>query len=115
MNRRLQAFRALMDKAGLDGFLVTHSYNRNYLSGFSGSSGALIFGPQKTLFLTDSRYTIQAKTQVKGAEIVLQRRALLYEAAELALSMKVKSLGFESPHVSYADYEDPKVSSPKWN
>jgi Xaa-Pro aminopeptidase len=113
MNRRLHAFRALLDKAGLDGFLVTHSFNRNYLSGFSGSSGALVFGPEKTLFLTDSRYTIQAKAQVKGAEIVLQRRALLYEAAELVLSMKVKTLGFESPHVSYADYEYLKSKLPK--
>jgi Xaa-Pro aminopeptidase len=104
MTRRLDSFRALMDKEGLDSFLVLHSFNRNYLSGFSGSSGALIFGPSKTLFLTDSRYTVQAKSEVQGAEVVLQSKALLKDAVELLKKQKVRKLGFESLHVSHAAY-----------
>lgn len=104
MTQRLGAFRMRMDKEGLDGFLVLHSFNRNYLSGFSGSSGALILGPSKTLFLTDSRYTVQAKVQVEGAQVVLQTRAILADAAILVKKLKIKKLGFESLHLSHAAF-----------
>jgi Xaa-Pro aminopeptidase len=113
MSQRLDAFRARLKEEGLDGFLVLHSFNRNYLSGFSGSSGALIFGPAKTLFLTDSRYTVQAKAQVKGAEIVLQTRNLLKDAAGLIKKLKIKKLGFESVHVPHAQYEYLRLQLPK--
>jgi Xaa-Pro aminopeptidase len=104
MTRRLDDFRARMDKEGLDGFLVLNNFNRNYLSGFSGSSGALLFGPSQTLFLTDSRYTVQAKAEVRGAETVLQTKALLTDAIELVKKQKIKKLGFESLHVSHAAF-----------
>lgn len=104
MTRRQEEFRARMDHEGLNGFLVLHGFNRNYLSGFSGSSGALIFGPSKTQFLTDSRYTVQAKAQVRGAEVVLQTKALLVDAVALIKKQKIKKLGFESLHVSHAAF-----------
>jgi Xaa-Pro aminopeptidase len=113
MTRRLDAFRARMDKEGLDGFLVTHSFNRNYLSGFSGSSGALIFGPKRTCFLTDSRYTVQAKSQVRGAEVVLQNRAVLVDAVDWVKKLGIKKLGFESPHVSHGAFVYLGKSLPK--
>jgi Xaa-Pro aminopeptidase len=57
---------------------------------------------------------VQAKTQVQGAEVVLQTKALLKDAAELVKKQKIKKLGFESLHVSHAAYvylmkELPKV------
>jgi Xaa-Pro aminopeptidase len=113
MTRRMDAFRTRLEQESLDGFLVLHSHNRNYLSGFSGSSGALLFGPSKTLFLTDSRYTLQAKSEVHGAEIVLQTRALLADAVELIKAQKVKKLGFETVHVPHAAFEYLRSKLPK--
>ena len=113
MTRRLDQFRKRMHQEGLDGFLVLHSFNRNYLSGFTGSSGALLFGPSKTQFLTDSRYSVQAKSQVQGAEIVLQTRALLKDASDLVKKQKIKKLGFESVHVSHAAFEYLRLELPK--
>jgi Xaa-Pro aminopeptidase len=113
MIHRLDAFRARMDKEGLDGFLVLHSFNRNYLSGFSGSSGALIFGPKRTCFLTDSRYTIQAKAQVRGAEVVLQAGAVVVDAVQWVKKLGIRKLGFESLHVSHAAFVYLGKSLPK--
>ena len=112
MTTRLDHFRTRMRKDGLDGFLVLHSFNRNYLSGFTGSSGALYVGPYKTQFLTDSRYTLQAAKQVQGAEIVLQQRALLADAVDLVKKARSRKLGFEALHVSFAAYEYLKKSLP---
>src|SRR5258706_10270879 len=105
MAPRLDTFRRAMRQEGLDGFLVLHSFNRNYLSGFSGSSGALIFGPSKTLFLTDSRYTLQANKEVLGAQVLLQTKALLADAVALIKKLRVRKLGFEGQHVPFAAYE----------
>ncbi len=105
MNIRLERFRKRLATEGLDGFLVLHSFNRNYLSGFSGSSGALLAGKSRSSFLTDSRYTVQAGRQVKGAKVVLQTKALLVDAATLIKAQGIKKLGFEALHVSFAAYQ----------
>ncbi len=93
-----------MRQERVDGFLVLHSFNRNYLTGFSGSSGALLFGPSSVQFLTDSRYTVQAREQVKGAKVVLQTKALLVDAATLVKKQKIKKLGFEPLFLSFAEH-----------
>lgn len=48
---------------------VTDMLNVRWLSGFTGSSGAAIVTPDHALFITDSRYTIQAQEQVRGLEL----------------------------------------------
>jgi Xaa-Pro aminopeptidase len=112
MITRLQQFRRKVEREGLDGFLVLHPFNRNYLSGFSGSSGALILGPSKAEFLTDSRYTLQASKEVQGAEVLLQTRALLADSVLRVKKLGIRKLGFESLHVSFAAYEYLKKSLP---
>ncbi len=105
MKERFDKFRAILDREKLDGFLVTSPVNRNYLAGFSGSAGLLVFGPQKTWFLTDSRYTTQAGLEVKGAEVVLQTRFQLLDAAALVKKAGIRRLGFEATHVTVAAHE----------
>jgi Xaa-Pro aminopeptidase len=93
--------------------LITSDINRNYLSGFTGSSGALLLTPKKAVFLTDSRYTVQANKEVKEAEIHLHQKALLVEAMSLAVKSGCKRMGFESLHVSVAHYEYMKTAAAK--
>jgi Xaa-Pro aminopeptidase len=47
-----------------------------YLTGFSGSSGLLILAGRQARFLTDFRYTDQARKQVKGARVHTVKGAL---------------------------------------
>ncbi len=54
----------------LDLTLVTDLTNVRYLTGFTGTNGACICGPDLRLFLTDFRYTERAAVEVEGWEAV---------------------------------------------
>ncbi len=77
--------------------LVTDLNNVRYLSGFSGSNGALlVFADDRGAVLaTDGRYRTQAAEQAAGLEIAIERavgRHLVGQAADAGVS----KLGFES-------------------
>ncbi len=113
MTDRVTALQALAKAQNLDGLLVFSDHNRNYASGFTGTSGALILTPQGAVFLTDSRYTLQASQQVKTARVVLQTRNLLVEAVERLKAAKARKIGFEASHVTVAQHEYLKKAYPK--
>src|SRR3984885_7662061 len=82
---------------GLDAMLVTDLNNVRYLSGFSGSNGALlVFADDRGAVLaTDGRYRTQAAEQAPDLEIAIERavgRHLAGQAADAGVSR----LGFES-------------------
>ena len=56
--------------------LVTDITNVRWLTGFGGSFGMVIVTPEAGLFLTDSRYRIQAVEQVQQVLGVSERRNL---------------------------------------
>jgi len=77
--------------------LVTDLINVRYLSGFSGSNGALlVFADDRgPVLATDGRYRTQAAEQAPGVEIAIERavaRHLVGRAADAGVS----KLGFES-------------------
>jgi Xaa-Pro aminopeptidase len=113
MTDRIAALTAKARAEGLDGLLVYSDFNRNYASRFTGSSGALLITPQGPLFLTDSRYTVQAGQQVKNAKVLLQTKNLLVEAIERFKASKAHKIGFEAAHVTVAHYEYLKKQLPK--
>jgi Xaa-Pro aminopeptidase len=83
--------------------LVTDLVNVRYLSGFTGSNGALLVfaDDRQPILATDGRYRTQAAEQASGVEIVIERacgRHLAGRAAEDG----VRRLGFES-HVMTVD------------
>jgi Xaa-Pro aminopeptidase len=65
----------------LDALLVTHPPNLRYLCGFAGSSGALLLTGTTRVFITDGRYTEQARAEVRSAQIVIARQGPLAAAA----------------------------------
>ncbi len=80
----------------LDLFLVTDLVNVRYLTGFTGTNGACVCGPDTRLFLTDFRYSERAAAEVEGWETVTIAEDWLGGIAE-HLSGR---LGFEDDHVS---------------
>ena len=58
---RLAFVRAAMRAAGLDALVVTHPPNVFYLSGFSGTAGALVVDAHKATLVVDSRYVTAAR------------------------------------------------------
>lgn len=107
MEHRLARLRAALSAANLPALLVTAPANRRYLSGFTGSYGALIVAPQAAMILTDSRYVIQAGRQAPGfalREVVNPGRPLPQVAAEAAAELGLDGLAFEAAHTSVADH-----------
>lgn len=89
-------------RQGLGALLVTHLPNVRYLSGFTGSSGALALAHGGCAFFTDSRYTEQARDEVSGARVVVAQGAPGIAAAHWLRSAGVRTLGIEGERVSVA-------------
>ena len=60
-----------------DAFLISHLPNIRYLCGFTGSAGLLLVEQAGSIFFTDYRYDTQAHEEVKGAKVVIARKAVL--------------------------------------
>lgn len=58
---RLAFVRAVMGEMGLDALVVTHAPNLFYLSGFSGSTGALVIDAHGSSLVVDFRYVTSAR------------------------------------------------------
>jgi Xaa-Pro aminopeptidase len=66
---RIAELRKAYQSLNLDGMVMTNLDQVRYLSGFTGSAGLLVVTDKTADFFTDSRYTIQARKQVKGARV----------------------------------------------
>ncbi len=83
--------------AGLDAVLVTRLVNVRYLTGFTGSNGALLLAADGAdVLCTDGRYVTQAGRQAPDLELLVERAS----AAALAARAKVRRLGYESHDVT---------------
>jgi Xaa-Pro aminopeptidase len=91
---------------GLDAMLFTDMVNIRYLTGFTGSDGALIFADTDSTFLCDSRYTTQA-TQQLTCEVVEYKKKL-QDLVDLLRQKGYRKVGFESSVVSYAEFSQLK-------
>jgi len=97
---RRDALRATAAAQGLDAVLVTNLLNVRYLTGFTGSNGALLVRTDGAdLFGTDGRYTTQAGTQVPDVELLIDR-GTVPALARAAVQRGVGRLGYESHDVT---------------
>lgn len=97
---RRDALRATAAERGLDAVLVTNLLNVRYLTGFTGSNGALLVRTDGAdLFGTDGRYTTQAGSQVPDVELLVDR-GTVPALARVAARSGIGRLGFESHEVT---------------
>ncbi len=94
---------AALGAADLDAMLVTDLINVRYLSGFTGSAGALlVYADERPAVLaTDGRYRTQAARQAPDLQVAIERtgaRHLLIQAAAAG----ARRVGFEA-HVMTVD------------
>jgi Xaa-Pro aminopeptidase len=102
--QRRAALRSRLPERELDALLVTDLLNIRYLTGFTGSSGALLVhadGDEASVFCTDGRYRTQSERQVPDLQRLIERACMLRLAKE-ATERGIGRLGFES-HVVTVD------------
>ncbi|GAB3071814.1 aminopeptidase P family protein [Salinicoccus sesuvii] len=95
----------LIEKNNLDALLIMSDYNRRYLTGFTGSSGAVVITKENRYLISDFRYKAQAVKQADEFEFVLQNKGLLDFITEFFEEKKLRTIGFEGQHVNYNTYE----------
>jgi Xaa-Pro aminopeptidase len=95
LNNRISFARRYLDKYDVEAIIFLGRSNIRYLTGFTGSDGALVMGKEKGWFLTDSRYTTQASLEVSGAEVV-EYRIKTEGIVSLLNAEKIKRVGFEA-------------------
>jgi Xaa-Pro aminopeptidase len=96
MRGRGDRLEAALAEKGLDRMLVTDLTNVRYLTGFTGTNGAAICGPDIRVFLTDFRYTERAAVEVSEWETITLTGDWLGGIAERLTGR----IGFEDDHVS---------------
>jgi Xaa-Pro aminopeptidase len=100
MTGRAERLRGLLVEAELDLLLVTELVNVRYLTGYTGSNGLALIGPQTSTFITDFRYVEQAAEEVDPT-FERRRAALdLIDAIAEALPPGRLRLGFEDAQVT---------------
>jgi len=102
---KLKKLRQSFKDYGIDGLLITNSYNRRYMTNFTGTAGVVLISEKSAAFITDFRYVEQANKQVTDYEIVKQKGQLIEDVAKQAASMGITKLGFEQDDVSYATFK----------
>lgn len=97
---RRARLRERLAEHGLGTLLVTHLVNVRYLSGFTGSNGALLVGPDDdhSVLFTDGRYEAQAAEQAADLAADIGRGSLAQRALDRAATA---GLGFEHDRLSY--------------
>jgi Xaa-Pro aminopeptidase len=86
--------------------LVTRPENQRYLSGFTGSDGALLISAERAMLLTDFRYFEQVEEEAPDFELVkVAQRAPLALKNSLK-ELGIRRLGFESTHMPYGMYQE---------
>jgi Xaa-Pro aminopeptidase len=99
---RLKKLRDLMKIKGLDAFILIvferlNSEGCRYISGFSGSSAALIIDDKREILVTDGRYRTQAARESPFALTIQPQGTPLPEfVARLVSDCGYRSAGFES-------------------
>lgn len=113
---RLAALRAELAAVGQDALLVTSLPNIRYITGFSGSSALVIVSQADAILITDFRYRVQARAEV-GSDVAVEIEGTSLWSRLWNLLPRlagVNQLGFESPHLTHADYQRLMESGARW-
>jgi Xaa-Pro aminopeptidase len=102
---RLQKIRDGFCHLNLDGMLISHPENRQYLSGFTGSTGVLLISASQAVILTDFRYWEQVKYEVKDFEMVKQGPNPWRSIIDFIMKSHWRRVGFEAGGVTYHEYQ----------
>jgi Xaa-Pro aminopeptidase len=89
-----------LDGARADAFLTSFLPNCRYLSGFTGSNAALLISDRRAILFTDPRYELQAP-QEADCEVRIVKDSLIKELAKWAKRLRVRTLAFESQHITF--------------
>jgi Xaa-Pro aminopeptidase len=104
---RQKTLREHLATTRFDALLISHLPNIRYLCGFTGSAGLLLVEEGGSVFFTDVRYDTQAREEVKGAKVIIARKAPLAAVGERIAARRTKTrgwtIGIEADHLTVSE------------
>ncbi len=107
-----QKLERLMQRKNVDAILFWGLENIRYLSGFTGSDGALIYTREGQIFLSDSRYTQQAKIEVQNSGFQ-EYQQKIHGVAKALRAIRCRKIGFEADAVDFESYRGLREGLPR--
>jgi Xaa-Pro aminopeptidase len=101
---RLNRLRVVMQDQKLQALLITNGVNRQYMTGFTGSSGYVLITEAEAYLLTDFRYMTQAPQQAVGYEVVEHAPKAMETVRALLNKLGIGQVGFEQFDMTYGTY-----------
>jgi len=90
---------------------IVQPENRRYLSGFKAtdtqfteSSGSLLVTAEKTVLITDSRYTTEARMEAPGFDVLTLKRDLETDLPDILHTIGTRTLGFEGDYLTWGTH-----------
>ncbi len=112
MSGRLKRAEGAFRQLGAEAALISDGANRRWLTGFSGSSGAVLLLDGTAELVTDGRYTIQAAAECReGVQVVTHRGPLATWLAERLAGVH-GPLAVEADHLTVAEMARLKKTLP---
>ena len=105
---KVDRVRNRLAESGAEALLISDLTNIRWLTGFTGSNGWVILGPDQVTLITDGRYGEQAALQMAAAGVVAEVLVGATGAATQAhlaeTTQRYRATGFEAAHVSYQQH-----------
>jgi Xaa-Pro aminopeptidase len=118
MKTQIERLRDEMSAAKTEAVLINSATNLFWLTGFTGSFAYVLLTDSDAVFITDSRYTVQAKEQVGSMEIVSfsSPKSGMQVLKECMDEMGITKVAFESPYVTVSQFSQfqEKVTGIEW-
>ena len=102
---RVGRLREKLREEGCDAVLITQADNRRYVTGFTGTAGAVLITASAARLLTDFRYIEQATQQAPEFEVVKVQR-LHEELAGQVDELGLSSLAFEAEDMTVKQHTE---------
>jgi Xaa-Pro aminopeptidase len=113
---RCERVRKKLRAENLDALLVSNFSNVTYLTGFSGDSSYLVVGREKTVLVSDGRFTEQIREECPGLEAHIRRTTgvkMPAAVAKVCRSLKIGRLGIEAGAMTVAEANEMRAALAK--
>jgi len=109
---RISSLQRKFSSCKIDGLIFFDMNNIRYLTGFTGSDGALLIDSDKTNLLVDGRYIAQASVETKGLRI-LEYKDKIEVISQTIKNNRLKRIGFEANSITLGMYNQLKNNVPE--
>jgi len=105
MNLPIENIYSKIKERELDAALISLPANITYLTGYASRDSYFLISKKGNIYFTDSRYTQEAKKHLKNISRIESIDQGAFKAiARSCRSLKLKTVGFEEKHTSYAEF-----------